>query len=72
MTVRPVHNVGPMHVSLEQARALDALARHGTFVAAADALHKGHTAVLYAVQSLERQTGLTLLDRARLPHPPDP
>jgi DNA-binding transcriptional LysR family regulator len=52
-----------MHVSLEQARALDALARHGTFVAAAKALHKGHTAVLYAVQSLERQTGLTLLDR---------
>ena len=52
-----------MHLSLEQARALDALARHGTFVAAAKALHKGHTAVLYAVQSLERQTGLTLLDR---------
>jgi DNA-binding transcriptional LysR family regulator len=52
-----------MHVSLEQARALDALAQHGTFVAAARALHKGHTAVLYAVQSLERQTGLVLLDR---------
>jgi DNA-binding transcriptional LysR family regulator len=50
-------------VTLEQARALDALARHGTFTAAAAALRKGHTAVLYALRTLEEQTGLTLLDR---------
>lgn len=54
-----------MDVTLDQARALDALARHGTFVAAAKALHKGHGAVLYAVERLEEQTGLTLLDRTR-------
>lgn len=52
-----------MNVTLEQARALDALARHGTFAAAAQALHKGHTAVLYALRTLEEQSELTLLDR---------
>jgi DNA-binding transcriptional LysR family regulator len=52
-----------MHVTLDQARALDALARHGTFAKAAGALHKRHTAVLYALRSLEEQTGLALLDR---------
>jgi len=52
-----------MNLTLEQARALDALARHGTFAAAAKALHKGHTAVLYALRTLEEQTELTLLDR---------
>jgi DNA-binding transcriptional LysR family regulator len=52
-----------MHVTLEQARALDALARQGTFQAAAKALHKVHTAVLYAVRELEAQCGLELLDR---------
>src|SRR5689334_17722029 len=52
-----------MNVTLEQARALDALARHGTFAAAATALRKGHTAVLYALRTLEEQTELTLLDR---------
>jgi DNA-binding transcriptional LysR family regulator len=50
-------------VTLEQARALDALARHGTFARAASALGKRHTAVLYAVKTLEEQTGLALLDR---------
>ncbi|WP_224247400.1 LysR family transcriptional regulator [Hyalangium gracile] len=52
-----------MNVTLEQARALDALARQGTFAAAAKALHKGHTAVLYALRTLEEQTELVLLDR---------
>lgn len=45
-------------------RALDALERHGTFAAAAAALRKGHTAVLYAIRTLEAQTELALLDRA--------
>ena len=52
-----------MPVTLEQARALDALARAGTFAKAAAELHKGHTAVVYALRSLEEQTGLVLLDR---------
>jgi DNA-binding transcriptional LysR family regulator len=52
-----------MHVTLDQARALDALARHGTFAAAAKALHKGHSAVVYLMDKLEEQTGLELLDR---------
>lgn len=51
-------------ITLEQARSLDALARHGTFVAAANALHKQHTAVVYAIKNLETQTELVLLDRS--------
>lgn len=50
-------------VTLDQARALDALARHGTFARAAAALRKRHTAVLYAIKTLEEQTDLVLLDR---------
>lgn len=52
-----------MPVTLEQARALDALARHGTFEGAALALHKGHTAVVYALRTMEEQLGVVLLDR---------
>lgn len=54
---------GPIHVTLEQARALDALDRTGTLVGAAAALRKGHTAVMYGLRQLELQTGLTVLDR---------
>lgn len=50
-------------ITLEQARAFDALARHGTFAAAAAALNKRHTAIVYALRTLEDQTGLGLLDR---------
>lgn len=53
-----------MEITLDQARALDALARRGTLKKAAEELHKGHTAVLYALDRLEEQTGLSLLDRA--------
>lgn len=53
-----------MHVTLEQARAFDALVTHGTFVKAAVALRKRHTAILYAMRLLEEQTGLELLDRS--------
>jgi DNA-binding transcriptional LysR family regulator len=52
-----------MSITLEQARALDALARHGTFARAAAALRKQHTAVVYAMKTLEEQTSLELLDR---------
>ncbi len=61
--VRWDYHRGTMEVTLDQARALDALARHGTFAKAAAALHKQHTAVLYALKGLEAQTGLALLDR---------
>ncbi len=52
-----------MHVTLEHARALDALARNGTLQAAARELHRSHTSVLHAVRALESQTELELLDR---------
>jgi DNA-binding transcriptional LysR family regulator len=52
-----------MSITLEQARAFDALERHKTYQGAAKALHKAHSAVLFAVRSLEEQTGLALLDR---------
>ena len=52
-----------MHVSLEHARALDALARHGTLEAAASELHKSHTSVLHALRAIEEQTELQVLDR---------
>ncbi|MBX7197159.1 MAG: LysR family transcriptional regulator [Sandaracinaceae bacterium] len=52
-----------MHVTLEHARAFDALARTGTLQAAARELHKSHTSVLHALGALEEQTELNLLDR---------
>ncbi len=66
--VREKHNVitydvRPMHITLEQARALDALSKKGTLVAASRELHKGHSAVLRAVRQLEVQSGLTILGR---------
>lgn len=50
--------------TLDQLRALEAVAHHGTFAAAAAALRKRHTAVLYAIRTLEEQVGLALLDRS--------
>lgn len=52
-----------MDITLDQAEALDAVARHGTVQQAAKSLNKGHSAVLYLIQTLEEQTGLTLFDR---------
>jgi DNA-binding transcriptional LysR family regulator len=51
-------------VTLDQARALDALARHGTFQRAAAALHRGHTSVLYLIRTLEDALGFAVLDRS--------
>lgn len=50
-------------VSLDQARALDALARKGTFQAAATELRRAHTAILYAIKTLESSVGFAVLDR---------
>ena len=52
-----------MNITLEQARCLDAFARTGTWQAAGLALHRAHTAVLYALGQLESQVGVPLLDR---------
>lgn len=53
-----------MQVALDQLRALDALARHGTFARAGEALRKRHTGVLYAIRQLEERLGLRLVDRS--------
>lgn len=51
-------------ISLDQARALDALDRRGTFAAAAKELRRGHTSVLYAIKTLEDALGFAVLDRS--------
>ncbi|MFO0556101.1 MAG: LysR family transcriptional regulator [Polyangiaceae bacterium] len=54
---------GAPSFSIEHARALDALVRHGSLQAAARALKKGHPAVLYSLRQLEDLAGLALVDR---------
>lgn len=49
---------------LHDLRCFDAVARFGSFQAAADALHRSHPSVFAAVARLEAQLGLTLLDRS--------
>jgi len=51
-------------VTIEQARALDALERTGTFARAAQALRRGHTSVLYLIKTLEDELGFAVLDRS--------
>lgn len=53
-----------MNITLEQARAFEAVARLSTVQKAAAELHKGHSAVLYSLRVLEEQTGLKLFDRS--------
>ncbi len=53
-----------MHITLEQARAFDCVARHGTIQNAANELNKGHSAIVYLLRTLEEQTGLVLFDRS--------
>ena len=50
-------------ITIEQARALDALERRGTFTAAAKELRRGHTSILYALGTLEDALGFPVLDR---------
>ncbi len=51
-------------VTIEQARALDALSRRGTFAGAAKELRRGHTSNLYALGTLEDTLGFPVLDRS--------
>jgi DNA-binding transcriptional LysR family regulator len=53
-----------MEVTLEQARALVALERAGTFARAAQELRRGHTSVLYLIRTLEDALGFAVLDRS--------
>lgn len=54
-----------MDITLEQARALKAVAETGSFAKAAELLGKRHSAIIYAVKCLEEQTELQLLDRSQ-------
>lgn len=59
-----MHTVHIVEVTLEQARALDALERTGTFARAAQELRRGHTSVLYLIRTLEDSLGFAVLDRS--------
>ena len=53
-----------MNITLDQALAYDTIATLGTVQKAAEALNKGHSAVLYLIRSLEEQTQIQLFDRS--------
>lgn len=53
-----------MNITIDQAIAFDAVVKLGTIQKAAKSLHKGHSAVMYLIKSLEDQTKLNLFDRS--------
>ncbi|MBT9555451.1 MAG: LysR family transcriptional regulator [Myxococcales bacterium] len=53
-----------MRITLDALETLDAIARHGSFGAAARALHKAQSAVSYSVRQLEETLGVDLFDRS--------
>lgn len=50
-------------INLDALYVLDAIARRGSFAAAAEDLHRVPSSVTYAIQKLEESLGLTLFDR---------
>lgn len=52
-----------LKLSLEAIEIVDAIARHGSFAAAAERLHKVPSTISYAVAKLEEQLGLALFIR---------
>ena len=54
-----------MDFTLDQLRALDAIARTGSFAKAAADLHKVPSAISYAIQGLESALGIEVFDRTR-------
>ena len=52
-----------MRLTLDSLIVLDAIDRHGSFAAAAEALHRTPSAVTYAVQKLEEDLGILIFDR---------
>lgn len=53
-----------MKLSLDALEALDAIDRHGSFAAAAKALHRVPSALTYTVQKLEQDLDVLLFDRS--------
>ncbi len=53
-----------MRITLDALETLDAIARHGSFGAAARALHKAQSAVSYSIRQLEQTLGVDLFDRS--------
>lgn len=53
-----------MRLTLDSLIVLDAIDRHGSFAAAAEALHRTPSAVTYAVQKLEEDLGILIFDRS--------
>lgn len=53
-----------MRLSLDAIATLDAIARRGSFAAAADELHRVPSAVTYTIQKLEQDLGVRLFDRS--------
>jgi DNA-binding transcriptional LysR family regulator len=53
-----------MRITLDALEALEAIDRHGSFAAAAKALHKVQSAVSYSVRQLEEAVGVDLFDRS--------
>src|SRR5512139_794717 len=53
-----------MKLSRDGLLVLDAIARKGSFAAAADELHRVPSAITYTVQKLEQDLGVQLFDRS--------
>ncbi|MDH5183848.1 MAG: LysR substrate-binding domain-containing protein [Gammaproteobacteria bacterium] len=53
-----------MRLSLDALSVIDAIARKGTFAAAAEELHRVPSAITYTVQKLEQDLNLVLFDRS--------
>jgi DNA-binding transcriptional LysR family regulator len=53
-----------MKISLDGLLVLDAIARKGSFAAAAEELHRVPSAITYTVQKLEQDLGVALFDRS--------
>src|SRR6267378_3155999 len=52
-----------LKLSLEAIEVVDMIARHGSFAAAAEQLHKVPSSVSYAVTRIEEQLGVRLFER---------
>ncbi len=61
-----------LKLSLEAIEVVDAIARHGSFAAAATRLNKVPSTISYAVGKLEEQLGMLLFERngPRVTSPP--
>lgn len=53
-----------MRLSLDSLVVLDAIERHGSFAAAAEALHRVPSAITYAVQKIEEDLDIAIFDRS--------